>query len=274
MIRLPVWSTYLEVLNNSTFIREFVIKSEGKGGRKPRFGATYGAPTEEEKRFQNLRYLVSASAQDMRDGRFHEAKHRYQRAIVVIDSLPEDSLPADGHTLLAQALNNLAWLEATCASTQFRSPKDAVRHATAVARPCSSSRRGKLLEYIDRSSPLPRSASGRMQRTPSPVRWHFAAKVTALPTGSSSRLVELKLGQKAKAHEWYERAVERFQRSAPLDAELYRFQVEAAQELGLPRPGPPEVGANGPLPRSLQPGTIPRPLRRRNAEESLKLRQE
>ncbi len=31
MIRLPVWSTYIEVLNNSTFVRDFVIRSEGRG---------------------------------------------------------------------------------------------------------------------------------------------------------------------------------------------------------------------------------------------------
>ena len=55
-------------------------------------------------------------------------------------------------------------------------------------------------------------------------------------------LVELKLGQKAEARQWYDRAVEWFHQSAPLDAELYRFQVEAAQELGLPKPEAPAIG--------------------------------
>jgi hypothetical protein len=87
-------------------------------------------------------------------------------------------------------------------------------------------------------------------------------------------LVELKLGQKTKAREWYDRAVERFIQTAPQDTELYQFQVEAAQELGLPKPEAPAVAANGPLPRSLQPGSIPRPLRRRSAEEPLKRRHE
>ena len=40
MIRLPVWSTYIEALNNSTFIRDLVIRSEGKTARKPRFSPT------------------------------------------------------------------------------------------------------------------------------------------------------------------------------------------------------------------------------------------
>ena len=30
VIRLPVWSTYLEVLNNSTFVRNFVLKNDNE----------------------------------------------------------------------------------------------------------------------------------------------------------------------------------------------------------------------------------------------------
>ena len=52
VIRLPVWSTYLEVLNNSTFVRNFVLRNDNERltGRRSRRG--YGRePTQEEKRW-------------------------------------------------------------------------------------------------------------------------------------------------------------------------------------------------------------------------------
>jgi hypothetical protein len=55
-------------------------------------------------------------------------------------------------------------------------------------------------------------------------------------------LVELKLGHRDLALQWYEKAVHRFRQSVPSDRELFRFHVEAAEELHLPKPAPPTSG--------------------------------
>jgi tetratricopeptide (TPR) repeat protein len=265
MIRLPVWSTYLEVLNNSTFVRDFVIKSEGKPTGRRRFGPTYSAhATPEEKRFQDLSYLLAVSAQDAQNGRFLDAKDRYQKIIATIDSLPEDSLSQDGRPLIAQALNNLAWMEATCPHPGFLNPKDAVRHArrATVVQPEEGNYWNTLGaahyragEYEDAKTALAHSMA--LRREGDSFDWFFLA------------LVELKLGQKAEARRWYDKAVEWFQQSAPRNPELYRFQVEAAEELGLPRPEASELASANAVPPNLQPASIHRLLRRKNAEASL-----
>ena len=50
----------------------------------------------EEKRFNDFRYLITLSDQDARNGRYAEARDRYQEVIEAIDSMPDDSLPAGG----------------------------------------------------------------------------------------------------------------------------------------------------------------------------------
>ena len=51
-------------------------------------------------------------------------------------------------------------------------------------------------------------------------------------------IIHYKQGRKDQALDLYDKAVEWYQESAPNDEELYRFQVEAALELGLPNPTP------------------------------------
>ena len=271
MIRLPVWSTYLEVLNNSRFVRDFVIQSEGKQAGRRRFRASYSAQaTPEEKRFQDLRNLLIVSAQEVQNGRFSDARDCYQKVIAVIDASPEDSLPGYVQPLLAQALNNLAWLEATCPETNFRNSKLAVRHArrATVLQPGDGNYWNTLGaahyragDWEDAKTAFARSMA--LRREGDSFDWFFLA------------LVELKLGRKAVARHWYDRAVEWYRRSAPGDGELYRFQVEAAQELGLSKPEAPAfVPVNGAIPKSLNPGSIRQLMRRRMAEESLKVPRE
>jgi hypothetical protein len=88
--------------------------------------------------------------------------------------------------------------------------------------------------------------------------WYFVA------------LVELKQGKPIDARRWYDKAVAQFQQSAPQDDELYRFQVEAATELGLAVPEPPRIApksANAMPSRVMMPGSIRRMVRRRSAED-------
>ncbi len=131
VIRLPVWSTYLEVLNSSTFVRNFVLKNDierlGSGSFSPQLGR---APTAEEKRLVEISEMIGAAAGAAGSGRFSEARDCYREAIELVDSLPDDApLDTRRRASVALALNNLAWLEATCSDVSFRNAREAVRHA-------------------------------------------------------------------------------------------------------------------------------------------------
>jgi tetratricopeptide (TPR) repeat protein len=54
-------------------------------------------------------------------------------------------------------------------------------------------------------------------------------------------MIDANQGEKEQARQWYDRAVAWFHDGHELDRELYRFQVEAAADLGLPRPPMPAV---------------------------------
>lgn len=49
-------------------------------------------------------------------------------------------------------------------------------------------------------------------------------------------MIHASKNQKEEGRRWYDRAVAWYHRSRPGDQELYRFQIEAAAALGIPRP--------------------------------------
>ncbi len=263
VIRLPVWSTYLEVLNNSTIVRNFVLRTDNDrlAGRRGR--GTYGRElTEDEKRLRDLGYMLTESAEEARLGRYKEAKDRYQQVIVGIDSLPADWLQEDRRRgIQAQALNNLAWLETTCPDPSFWNPRDAVqlaRRATALQPEEGNfwntlgAAHFRAGEWDDARTILTRSMAIRSGGDS--FDWFFLA------------LVEMKRGKPADARDWYDRAVAWYRQRAPRNEELYRFQVESALALGLPKPETPAaVTIAGPsvVPPPLYPGSPHRLLRRR-----------
>ena len=166
---------------------------------------------------------------------------------------------------MALALNNLAWLESTCADVTFHSPRDAVRHAqrATVLAPEDGNYWNTLGaacyragEWEDAKAAFTRSMA---LRTGDSFDWFFLS------------MVELKLGDAKASRRWYDRAVEWYQRAAPRNQELYRFHAEAALELGLPKPEPPTAAAGlRPSGPPIRPGVAHRALRRRNAESALK----
>jgi hypothetical protein len=78
-------------------------------------------------------------------------------------------------------------------------------------------------------------------------------------------MVELKLGRPAEARQWYDRAVESFHQSKPYDEELYRFQVEAAEQLGLAKPESPATATRNGSTAPLQLAPIKRSIRGKTA---------
>ena len=129
-IRLPVWSTYLEVLNNSKLVRNFILENDTERRNWRRIRALQRTPlTEEERRLNDCHFLLSASIDDARNGRYAQAQERYQEVIEFIETMPAGSRSKEAWSLLAQAFNNLAWLEATCPDLSVRDPRDAVKFA-------------------------------------------------------------------------------------------------------------------------------------------------
>ena len=97
VIRLPVWSTYLELLNNSPLVRNFVLENDTQRSSWRRIRASRVSQlSPEEKRFNDFRALIARSDQDAHDGRYTDARNRYLEVIAAIDSMPDDSLPAGG----------------------------------------------------------------------------------------------------------------------------------------------------------------------------------
>jgi Tetratricopeptide repeat len=231
MIRLPVWSTYLEILNNSTIVREFVLRNDIKPIRGPQ---NFVRNTKEEERLREIRVMLMEAHQAARTDRFLTAKETYIGLISSADSVPQDSWPQGYRSTIAEVLNGLAWLQATCPETVHRDSVEAVRHARrAIEMQPNEGNTWNTLgvayyragEWMEAKDALARSM--QLRNEGDSFDWFFLA------------LVQLKLGHRDLALEWYARAVGWFHQSLPNDRELYRFQVEAAQELGLPKPAPP-----------------------------------
>jgi tetratricopeptide (TPR) repeat protein len=265
VIRLPVWSTYLELLNNSPLVRNFVLENDQRSNWRRASALRIPQLTAIEKRFNELGYLVTAAYKDAQNGLHTQARDRYQEIVAAIDSITDEPLPRGGKSLHARALNNLAWLQATCPQIDLRSPSEAVRNArrATVIEPHNGDYWNTLgaAHYRAGDWDDARDALGRSMKLRNDgdcADWFFLA------------LVELKLGRLTDARRWYEKAAAQLQQSALQDEELYRFQVEAATELGLAVPEPHEIAsknASAMPSRLITPGSIKRLVRRRSAED-------
>ena len=258
MIRLPVWSTYLEVLNNSTFVREFVLRNDTKRIRSARNYVHY---SKEDEHLLSNRIMLMSAHQAARDNRFATAIEAYIR----VSSMPilqsqESHSPAYRATV-ADALNGLAWLQATCPEPSYRSSSQAVVHAQCAVemQPNEGNYWNTLGAAYYRAADwkLAKDALSRSMKLRyggDSFDWFFLA------------MVELKLGHRDQALEWYDKAVGWFHSSLPNDHELYRFHVEAAQETGFPKPLPrPSPSTTGTIVRPHPLGLSPLPSRTRSS---------
>jgi tetratricopeptide (TPR) repeat protein len=233
IIRLPIWSTYLGALNNSRIFRDFVLRIDPKPARRPR---NFVSASKEETRIRETRMRLNVAHREVAMEHFRTGAANYTRIIAFIDSLTGAFRRSEYRFLMAEALNNLAWLEATCPELSVRNPTDAVLHARRAVR-------------LQEKEGIYWNTLGAAYYRDGEWRSAKDALVRSLELrdgGDSSdwfllAMVGLKLGDKEEAREWYDRAVAWFHRSRPNDPELYRFQVEAAELLGLEEPEPPPV---------------------------------
>jgi tetratricopeptide (TPR) repeat protein len=252
MIRMPAWSTYVEILNNSTIVRDFVLRSDFD-----RFGGSRNLSrrrlTADEKWARGTQELVRAAAEETNEQQFQAAKESYLNIIARLDALPSGKLQDEARPTLAFALNNLAWLEVTCSDPRLLNPAEAVTLArrAIVVEPTQGNYWNTLGvayyrsgDWNEAKNALSRSMELRNQGDG--FDWFFLA------------LVELKLDHKDRARDLYDKAVAWYHESRPNDEELYRFQAEAAHELALPKPSRPTSVSKGPIPALGAPPNIRR----------------
>jgi tetratricopeptide (TPR) repeat protein len=230
MIRLPVWSTYVEIINDSRIVREFVLKNDfGRGNRRPRQLRLSKA----EMKMRELQQLLGDAAFATSAQGYLEAKEAYFEVISRAELSDKNPFAEQYKPALAQARNNVAWLLATCPKIEIRDARQALENARAAVaiEPKTGTYWNTLGVALYRNGDwdLAKDALSRsmeLRGDGDSFDWFFLA------------MIHFRQGRKDQARDLYARAVEWYQTSAPNADELYRFQVEAALELGLPKPAP------------------------------------
>ncbi len=240
--RQMAWSTYLAVLNKSTIFRQFVLKNDRPTRAFPRT-ALINVPAMTPQMSMEFRLNECDALASL--GRYADATQAYLNIIHEIESraIPATE-EAPANVTLARALNNLAWLLATCEDAKIRRAEDSVTFArraltltpedgnywnTLGVAHYRTKAWDRAIEALERSMEL-----GDGQGTPHD--WYFLA------------MIDARRGERERAIAWYERAVAWSKARESLEPELYRFQVEAAEQLGLTKPSPPEnlrMGGDG-----------------------------
>jgi tetratricopeptide (TPR) repeat protein len=226
LIRLPVWSTYLGLLHDSSLLREFVISNDLLRIKRP---AVVYKLTKEEERLRMFQAMMGAAYSHSQAGRFLDAQDAYTRIISELDSVPEESMSRGYSSLIAESHNNLAWLLATCPEAELRDPSEALRLARRAVEvePQQGNFWNTLGVAFYRAGELEEAKKSlekslELRNAGDSFDWFFLA------------LVDQKKGNKDQAREWFNKAMEWYQSNRPDDQELFHFCVEAAGALGLP----------------------------------------
>jgi eukaryotic-like serine/threonine-protein kinase len=136
-----------------------------------------------------------------------------------------------GRQVIARSYNGWAWLLATCPVANLRNPQDAVSYAKrAVDLESTNYQIWNTLgvayyragNWEEARSALYRSME--LNDEGGAFDWFFLAMIHA------------KFGHKERAQDWYDKAVQWSHDRGGDSVELYRFQIEAAEVLGLPKP--------------------------------------
>ena len=220
MIRMPVWSAYVEVLNKYAFVREFILKNDFDRIKSRRHA---------RQQTDEMRQLFETDP-------FEAMKQSYLRTIAYYDALPPETLNHPMHRFeMSNNLNNLAWLLVTYPDPARHHPEAAVSYARrAVELAPESGNDWNTLgvayyragNWEDAKNSLERSMN--LRKGGDSFDWFFLS------------LVHHKLGHPEAARQLCEKAVRWYQQNKPDDRELHRFQAEAASELRLPNLAPSE----------------------------------
>jgi tetratricopeptide (TPR) repeat protein len=238
-VRLPFWSAYLEVLNRSKLVRQFILENDNRHHISYR-DMIVNSPA--SRLAAELDALLSSALRHTASGQYVEAKEDYLRIIARLEPDPPEEITETSRSFhLSRALNNLGWLLATCSDARFRDPVQALsvaRRAVALA-PDEGTywntlgvTHYRVGQWDEAMKALDRAMELRGQGDS--FDWYFVA------------MIQSRKGRVTEAREWYDRAATWNEKRAEGDEELYRFRVEAAELLGLPEPTRPTRVSRGP----------------------------
>jgi tetratricopeptide (TPR) repeat protein len=186
-----------------------------------------------EKCVQDYSKAIALDPKDARSwtnrGSAYNELHQYDKALGDFNKAIEQE-PKD-----AGAWNNAAWLFATCPDARFRDAVKAVEFAK------------KAVELEPRVGGFWNTLGAAHYRA---GEWKLAVEalkksVDLCKGGECSdwfflAMAHWMLGEKDKARQWYENAVQWMEKNNPQDDELRRFRAEAGELLGIENPGNPE----------------------------------
>jgi tetratricopeptide (TPR) repeat protein len=228
-IRVPAGSAFLEIINQSRWIREFLLR-EDRARIRP-------SPTPQppaSRWLQDGQVLYNEAFEAWSEGRYGKARDAYLRLAGMLETIPT-TMTSTERQFAAMALNNTAWLLATCPDPELRDHADAVKHArrSIELEPNNGNYWNtlgvayfRLGDWEEARNALYRSMELRNEGDG--FDWFFLSMIHA------------HLGRKERAREWYNKASQAMRPDRTDYAELYRFEAEAAAALGLPRPDRPE----------------------------------
>ncbi len=254
MVRLPAWSAYLEMLNQSRWVREFILRDDLRRVHANRPSRT---PSPDAVRVHEMEILFAEASQAWHSGNYETSREGYKRVIAEAEAIPLESLTTQARHSIARAFNGWAWLLATCPDEKFRDPEQAAAYARRAVDLAPTDRLiwntlgvayFRLGKWEEARSALYRSME--LSDEGDAFDWFFLAMIHA------------HFKHEERAHDWYDKSVEWSHQRLPGDGELYRFQVEAAKVLGLPRPEriptPPPAKAARPPGYPMHPGGLRR----------------
>ena len=250
-VSIPFWSAYEEVLRRSTFVREFVLKTDGRPYARYR-GGSYVSPSRRALDMELEHTFISAArlAAGNQDGPAREA---YLQLFARAESMGHGAgNEGELKARISQAHNNFAWMLVTCKNPQMRKPQEALTHAKRAVELASEEGNYwntlgvvwfRLENWTEAIEAFEQSMKRRDGGEGDSFDWFFLA------------MIEARRGHKEQGRQWYDRAVAWSQQSHGNDPELFRFQVEAAEVLGLGRPPEPEITKSRRRPMRVDPQT-------------------
>ena len=201
-VRLPVWSAYIAVLQRSTLVRTFMLEHDERQHVPYNSAFIQARPRPEA----DLDFRLSKAYQLTTQAKYEQARLAYLKVIDRAETLIEEDGEAGYYDMtLAQALNNLAWLQSTCAESRFIEPRQAVEYARRAVRlkPETGTYWNTLGvahyragNFDEATEALERSMSMRAHGNGDAYDWFFLA------------MIEVKKGHREAGRRWYDRAVE------------------------------------------------------------------
>jgi tetratricopeptide (TPR) repeat protein len=238
-VRLPSRAAALELISRSRWFREFILRDDYArmhGVRRPyRPESAWAA---------EVHGLVEEGKLAWHEGRYAASRDAYSQVVARLDAIPTATMTELDRELAAVALNNWAWLLATCPETNMRNPPEAVKQARRSLELLPNKTETwntlgvayfRLGDWDEALSALYRSMELHNEGDSSD--WFFLA------------MIHWRMGRKERARDWFDKAVHWSRVHSHVGDDFYRFEVEAAEALGLPKPErPPQVGPAPPPP--------------------------